>query len=243
MNTSQWVTLTAVISLLSAYSGFKLAHYLSQENNSPASLSKHATVPHSSTLPTEIKSTGAPPSQGVNKNVLSHPYKPHLRSANAKEENKTRASKHHNAASLAEKLKQQQDDINRFRQFLGNTKENALPVVNHRYELERLDPEWAIDKEDKLLALFEHEAHLSQFSPTALSCKSKNCRVILAVEELAQGQALYQRFKAASAKEGLLNESQTISFFNSGSTGEVYFFISQNSAKDLLSSAEFNSAL
>lgn len=243
MNTSQWIALTAVTSLLSAYSGFKLAYYLPKENSIPESLTKHATTPHSSTSLIKIKTSDSQPSHEARKKVLSHYHQPYSVSSDKRAGNKTEASEHYDAESLTKKLKRQQDDINRFRHFLSNAKENALPLVNNRYELERFDPEWAKHKEEQLLTLFEHDGYLSQFAPTALSCKSKNCRIVLAVEQQKQGQALYKHFREIATKGNKLNQSQTISFFGSEGTGEVYFFVSENSGKDLLSLTELDSAL
>ncbi len=127
-----------------------------------------------------------------------------------------------------------QNEMNSFREFIQKNGDNALSVISKSYESEPIDPAWARPKEDELLALLETNETLQNTAPLELSCKSKNCRLVLSVEDGNQGESLYNAFRSDALKGSDENKNQVISYFSNPNNREIHIYLSQSTVNRLL---------
>lgn len=127
-----------------------------------------------------------------------------------------------------------QNEVASFREFIQRTGDSVLNVITKNYDSEPIDPEWARSKEDELLALLETSETLQNSAPLELSCKSQNCRLVLAVQDTDQGEFLYDAFKNDALKGSDENKKQAISYFSNPNDREIHIYLSKNTVNTLL---------
>lgn len=116
-------------------------------------------------------------------------------------------------------------NIDRFKAMLdesasaGQTPLNAMVA---EFESEQVDYAWAVDREEKIFKTFDQNERLNQISPTEIECKSKSCKVVVAVESQQQAESLATDFTLASSTG---DTPVSIAHFISTDTGELTFFI------------------
>ncbi|MGM8226657.1 hypothetical protein ACSV5M_08745 [Cellvibrio sp. ARAG 10.3] len=127
-----------------------------------------------------------------------------------------------------------QDQINAFRNQLDKLKDaSPLQHIQQRYTAEPVDYEWAIDKENAILTLFDTSENLHSFMPLDVSCKSKNCEIVLAAGDEQQTDFMYDALlKAVTSNRNF--PDQTVSYFADPATGQMIVYVSRNGVLDLL---------
>lgn len=139
-----------------------------------------------------------------------------------------------NESTSARIDKNTQDHIKAFRNQLDKIKDSSpLEYIQQRYASEPLDYEWAIDKENAILTLFDTSENLHSFMPLDVSCKSKNCQIVLAVGDEQQTDFMYDALlKAVTSNRNF--PDQTVSYFADPAAGQMIVYVSQNGVQDLL---------
>lgn len=127
-----------------------------------------------------------------------------------------------------------QNEMTSFREFIQRNGDGVLSLISKNYDSEPIDPEWARSKEDELLALLETNETLQNTAPLELSCKSKNCRLVLSVQDGNQGESLYNAFRSDALKGSDENKEQVISYFSNPNDKEIHIYLSQNTVSTLL---------
>lgn len=137
-------------------------------------------------------------------------------------------------SSAAKGVKHTEDQINAFRTQLDKIKDaSPLEFIQNRYASEPLDYEWAANKENAILSLFDTSENLHTFMPLDVSCKSKNCQIILAAGDDQQTDFMYDALlKAVTANQNFPN--QTVSYFSDPAAGQMIVYVSQDGVLDLL---------
>ena len=134
----------------------------------------------------------------------------------------------------AKPVKDAEGQIAAFRNQLDKIKDaSPLEFIQNRYASEPLDYEWAANKENAILSLFDTSENLHTFKPLDISCKSKNCQIILAAGDQQQTDLMYgAMLKAVTTHQDFPN--QTVSYFSDPAAGQVIIYVSQNGVMDLL---------
>lgn len=135
--------------------------------------------------------------------------------------------------------RRQQHAIDEFIQLhakAGSPDSGALSAgIEERFHQETLDPQWAPDKENEILGVFEKHEGLSAISPLYVTCKSKNCVVALSATGLEQTEPLTRKFFEAMMHSDIGMKNKSISYFPDPATGRLLFYLSDNGNMDLFS--------
>lgn len=134
----------------------------------------------------------------------------------------------------AKPVEDAEDQIAAFRSQLDKIKDaSPLEFIQNRYASEPLDYEWAANKESAILSLFDTSENLHTFKPLDISCKSKNCQIILAAGDQQQTDFMYgAMLKAVTTHQDFPN--QTVSYFSDPAAGQMIIYVSQDGVMDLL---------
>ncbi|WP_075187074.1 hypothetical protein [Teredinibacter haidensis] len=126
--------------------------------------------------------------------------------------------------------------IETFSSFIEKAeKENKAPMqlANERFEAEEIDYNWATSREDELFSMFDNHEALQDIAPLSVICKTKNCQVILATEGDQQANILSVKFSNAISTGTEETTSATVSYFVNRGTGELIFYLSEDSSSAL----------
>ena len=143
-------------------------------------------------------------------------------------------SNHSEVSKSAKPVKDAEDQIAAFRSQLDKIKDaSPLEFIQNRYASEPLNYEWAVNKESAILSLFDTSENLHTFKPLDISCKSKNCQIILAAGDQQQTDFMYgAMLKAVTAHQDSPN--QTVSYFSDPAAGQMIIYVSQDGVMDLV---------
>lgn len=138
------------------------------------------------------------------------------------------------ASNSAKTVKDAEDQIAAFRSQLDKIKDaSPLEFIQNRYASEPLNYEWAVNKENAILSLFDTSENLHTFKPLDISCKSKNCQIILAAGDQQQTDFMYgAMLKAVTTHQDFPN--QTVSYFSDPDAGQIIIYVSQDGVMDLV---------
>jgi hypothetical protein len=119
-----------------------------------------------------------------------------------------------------------------------NAAGNADPQVisaklENRFYLEEWNREWAGSRENNIRTLFEANEGLGGVVPLQITCRSKNCQVVVSATSLEQVRQLSGKFLQATAKDDLGMKDKMVSFFPEPSSGRLVFYLSENANTDL----------
>lgn len=233
MTTAKWILCVIAASAISSYATF----HLNQSNQNELSVAPsienfstlHPSINHQKNEHQELAKNGDIASdscdENINKTVNSPPEKVAIN------ENKAQQVSVDNLQFAYEK---KQNEMNSFREFIQKNGDSVLSVISKSYESEPIDPTWARSKEDELLALLETNETLQNTAPLELSCKSKNCRLVLSVQDGNQGESLYNAFRSDALKGSDENKNQVISYFSNPNNREIHIYLSQSTVNTLL---------
>jgi hypothetical protein len=116
----------------------------------------------------------------------------------------------------------------------GNSKPGSLNAnIENRFYAEDWNQEWAGSKEKNIRTLFEASGNLSGMAPLQVTCRSKNCQVVLSASNQDQVRSLSERFMQAATKSDVGMRNKVVSFFPDSSTGRVVFYLSEDGNTDL----------
>ena len=134
-------------------------------------------------------------------------------------------------------FEKQQEMAERFSTVFNNEGHRNSGEVNARIEnrfyLEEWDQEWAGSRESNIQTLFSANENLSGITPLQVTCRSKNCQVVLSASSQEQVRLLSAKFMRAATRNDLGMQDKVVSFFPDISTGRVVFYVSENGNTDL----------
>lgn len=194
--------------------------------------------PHAIVIPAGQEANGKP-NCTLELALRFQPDRPHQANSEPDEQFPPELELHTPYASVTntenyQRLKQQDEQVDAFKKTLsGLGEQTPLEFVQSQYEAEELDYEWAYQKEENLLALFETHGDLNPFSPLKLNCKSKNCEIIMAVEDQTQADRIYRSFLRAATDRSPENPQQSVSYFSDPENGQLIMYVSKNGSSDL----------
>lgn len=134
--------------------------------------------------------------------------------------------------SLA-KLRHQETQIKSFRENIAAIEgESPLQAVKREYQSQPVDYQWAMQKEEELLSLFESQEALGKYSPLDVSCKSETCQVVMAADTEEQGKVIYDAFLKANNQEST-EPNTSVSYFNDPENGQLVMYTSKKGVQAL----------
>lgn len=133
-----------------------------------------------------------------------------------------------------DQLRHQEAQVKSFRENIAAIEgESPLQAVKREYQSQPVDYQWAIQKEEQLLSLFESQASLSKYAPLDVSCKSETCQVVMAAETAQQGKAIYDAFLNANNQQASGKTNTSISYFNDPENGQLVMYTSERGVQAL----------
>jgi hypothetical protein len=135
-----------------------------------------------------------------------------------------------------EKQKKQIDQVRQFSENHGGSSPSL--VLQDRYDAEPVDYGWAAQRETELLDLFGAAEGLDYAVPESLSCKSRNCQVVVPVSGERQASSVYGAFRKAVAQNSSDSESPVVSYFSGPDNNELIMYVSRNGSSDLFDSSK-----
>lgn len=138
------------------------------------------------------------------------------------------------AAAPALAFREQQQLEKRFSSLLTDVRPGALNArIENRFYSEEWNQQWAGDNERNIRTLFEADQDLRGIAPLQVTCRSKNCQVVLAASSQEQVRTLSEKFMQAARRGDVGMKDKIVSFFPDVSTGSLVFYLSENGNTDL----------
>ncbi|WP_027329904.1 hypothetical protein [Marinimicrobium agarilyticum] len=133
-----------------------------------------------------------------------------------------------------DQLRHQESQVSSFRKNIAALKEESpLEAVKHQYQSQPVDYQWAMQKEEQLLSLFESQAALDNYAPLDVSCKSETCQIVMAAGNEQKGRAIYNAFLNASIQQSGEGENTSVSYFNDPQNGQLLMYVSESGVETL----------
>lgn len=233
MTTAKWILCVIAASATSSYVTFLLNQPIQNELNAVSNIENFNHRKSSNINSTEQSQELAKNTDNTHDNCTPTPNQTarHLADIGA---NNADQAQPVSIEDLQFSYEKKQNEMNYFREFIQKNGDGVLSVISKNYNSEPIDPEWARSKEDELLALLETNETLQNTAPLELSCKSKNCRLVLSVQDGNQGESLYNAFRSDALKGSEENKKQVISYFSNPNNKEIHIYLSQSTISALL---------
>lgn len=233
MTTTKWILCVIAASITSSYVTFLLNKPIQNELNVTSNIENFNHRNYSNINSTEQSQELAKNTDSTRNNCTPTPNQTarHLADIGANNADQVQPV---SIEDLQLSYEKKQNEINSFREFIQKNGDSVLSVISKSYESEPIDPTWARSKEDELLALLETNETLQNTAPLELSCKSKNCRLVLSVQDGNQGESLYNAFRSDALKGSDENKNQVISYFSNPNNREIHIYLSQSTVSTLL---------
>jgi hypothetical protein len=115
---------------------------------------------------------------------------------------------------------------------------NADPSVmsaklESRFYSEEWNREWAGRRERDIRTLFGTDTELNGMAPLQVTCRSRNCQVVLAASSQDEVRLASEKFMRAATRGDVGMSDQVVSFFPDVATGRVVFYLSEGANTDL----------
>lgn len=121
--------------------------------------------------------------------------------------------------------KQQASQVGQFISRANSENVSPIDLADDKFEQEAIDHQWAIDKERAIYGALENDDDLRNVTPLSITCRSQNCRVVLAYDDQIHAQKLSGQFRAALSKE-----SKSVTWLVDESSGELVFYMGSDSS-------------
>jgi hypothetical protein len=105
--------------------------------------------------------------------------------------------------------------------------------IENRFYAEDWNQQWAGSREQGIRTLFATHADLDGITPLQVTCRSKNCQVVLAASDQEQVRDLSRKFMLAATRGDVGMENKVVAFFPDAAAGSVVFYLSENGNTDL----------
>jgi hypothetical protein len=233
MTTAKWILCVIAASATSSYVTFLLNQPIQNELNAASNIENFNHRKSSNINSTEQPQELAKNTDNTRDNCTPTPNQTarHLADIGANNVDQAQSA---SIEDLQLSYEKKQNEMNYFHEFIQKNGDGVLSVISKNYNSEPIDPAWARSKEDELLALLETNETLQNTAPLELSCKSKNCRLVLSVQDGNQGESLYNAFRSDALKGSEENKKQVISYFSNPNNKEIHIYLSQSTISTLL---------
>lgn len=133
-----------------------------------------------------------------------------------------------------DQLRHQEAQVQNFKENIATIEgESPLQAVKREYQSQPVDYQWAMQKEEQLLSLFESQAALGKYAPLDVSCRSETCQVVMAAETAQQGKVIYDAFLKANNQESGEKTNTSVSYFNDPENGQLVMYTSKKGVQAL----------
>jgi hypothetical protein len=105
--------------------------------------------------------------------------------------------------------------------------------VENRFYSEEWNQEWAGTRERNIRTLFDSSEDLSGLTPLQVTCRSRNCQVVLSASTQEQVRLASEKFMQAATRSDVGMKDKVVSFFPDITTGRVVFYLSENGNTEL----------
>jgi hypothetical protein len=141
------------------------------------------------------------------------------------------------AADMARAVQLQKKFGEQFSRFIedGGTRDpGAINArVENRFYSEEWNRDWAVSREGSIRTLFVASDELSGIDPLQITCRSRNCQVVLSVSSRDQAQQLAAKVMKAATRSDVGMKDKVVSYFPDVSTGRLLVYLSENGNTDL----------
>lgn len=136
-------------------------------------------------------------------------------------------------------FKKRQEFGEQLSSFMAKQAPSDPGAINARIEArlyaEDWNQEWAGSAEKGIRSLFESHEGLDGVAPQQVTCRSKNCQVILSASgrDPEQVRLLSEKFMQAATRSDVGMKDKAVAYFPDASLGRVVFYLSENGNMDL----------
>jgi hypothetical protein len=142
-------------------------------------------------------------------------------------------SLHAAARREARSIQQQKEFGELFSGLVDGDADSVNTKMENRFYAEDWNQAWAGSREQSIRALFETNTALDGMAPLQVTCRSKNCQVVLAATDPQQVRELARKFMQAATRGDVGMRDQVVSFFPDVAAGRLVFYLSENGNTDL----------
>lgn len=124
--------------------------------------------------------------------------------------------------------------IEQFKSLASEAREHGQSPtawVSQQFDQEPVEYEWAYQKQDLLLSAFEENAVLSSVSPQTVECKTRQCKVSIAVASQQQANQLSKTFTRELTASDSAHKFTSVSYFFNEKKGELVFYLADESGE------------
>lgn len=122
-----------------------------------------------------------------------------------------------------------------FSSFIKNNQDSGAinAKIESRFYSEEWNQEWAGTRESQIRTLFEANEDLIGITPLQVTCRSKNCQVVLSASGQDQVRLVSEKFMQAATRGDVGMKDKVVAFFPDISTRRVVFYLSEDGNMDL----------
>lgn len=124
--------------------------------------------------------------------------------------------------------------IDQFKSVAIKAREQGLSPdvwVSQQFDQEPVTYEWAYQKQDQVLSAFEDSEVLNAVAPQAIECKTRQCKVSIAVASQQQANQLSNTFTRELTTPGSAHNFTSASYFFDEEQGELVFYLADESGE------------
>lgn len=114
----------------------------------------------------------------------------------------------------------------------GKSNKSIADTMKLKFDSEAIDYEWSSAYEQKVQDFFRETPGFSQFSPTAIECKSSHCRVAVVVADDMQAEEA-SRSIMTSIEKSSLGDSKKSVFVVNAEAGLLEFYLARDAESNL----------
>jgi hypothetical protein len=134
----------------------------------------------------------------------------------------------------ARQQKQLGEEFSAFVRNGSHSNPGALTAaVENRFYSEARNQEWAAAREDNIRNLFAANEELNGLDPLDVTCRSKNCQVVLSASTQDEVRTLSEKFMQVATRSDVGMDRKMVAFFPDVTAGRLVFYLSENGNMDL----------
>lgn len=129
--------------------------------------------------------------------------------------------------------KGQDSEVQEMLKFIeGKSNESIADTMKFKFDSEVIDYEWSSAYEQKVQDFFRETPEFSEFSPTAIECRSSHCRVAVIVTDGMQAEEA-SRVIMSSIEKSSLGASKKSVFVVNEAAGLLEFYVARDAESNL----------
>jgi archaellin len=217
--------LTAIITYEYTHSEYSLKNI---ENTKASSIIKNNHSCHFEKTPLDSTNSLSKKEPVLTSKIISNTTNSDLNSAN--DHNKSSISdlnEEEISHKIYQRIEAQQRHIKTMQTFAASQQGNHNQILQGKFDNEEIDYAWSSTQEDKIYNLFDTNPLLNQISPNSVSCKSKNCQIVIPMNDPSQLNKLYSSIRESSIAIDNGQSYESLSYFIEPNSGQLTMYLSR----------------